>query len=76
MRKIQVRDVPDDVHAVLTRRAASEGRSLQEYLSALLRDHAARPTVHELMERIRQRSGSSATVEDVVAAIHEGRAEQ
>ena len=29
---IQVKNVPDDVHAVLRRRGAASGQSLQEYL--------------------------------------------
>ncbi len=32
MPSIQVRNVPDDTHEVLRRRAAEDGRSLQEYL--------------------------------------------
>lgn len=45
MPKVQVRDVSDATHAMLKRRAAAAGQSLQEYLRALLEDHAATPTV-------------------------------
>jgi antitoxin FitA len=32
MPSVQIKDVPDEVHAVLRRRAALNGQSLQEYL--------------------------------------------
>ena len=73
VRKVQVRDVPDGTHAVLVRRAAAEGRSLQEYLLALLNEHAAYPTVADVMTRAGQRSGSRATVDDVVALVRADR---
>jgi antitoxin FitA len=54
---IQVKDVPDDVHAVLRRRAAAAGQSLQEYLLALLREDAQTPTLEEVLARIEHRTG-------------------
>ena len=51
MATIQVRDVPDDVHAVYRARAASAGMSLQEYLW------------HELVEAARQRSPAEIAAE-------------
>ncbi len=44
MPSVQVKNVPAETHAVLRRRAAAEGRSLQEFLLWLLIDEAARPT--------------------------------
>ena len=73
MRKVQVRDVPDGVHATLVRRAAAGGQSLQEYVLAVLTDHAATPTVAEVVERVRHRGGSRATADDVVEAVRRGR---
>ncbi len=57
MKNVQVRNVPDDVHAVLRRRAAEAGMSLQEYLLATLEDLAARPTVQEVLARAGGRAG-------------------
>lgn len=57
MRTIQVRQVPDETHAVLVRRAAEAGQSLQEYLLATLNDLAARPTVEEVLARAGGRAG-------------------
>ena len=45
MPSIQVKDVPDEVHAVLRRRAAAAGKSLQEYLLDRLTQEASTPTV-------------------------------
>jgi plasmid stability protein len=57
MPSIQIKDVPDEVHAELRRRAATAGQSLQEYLLARLRDDALTPTVAEVFERIEYRTG-------------------
>jgi plasmid stability protein len=53
---IQVRHVPADVHAVLRERAASEGKSLQEYVLGLLVAQARRPTRHEVLARAGRRA--------------------
>ncbi|MBW3606400.1 MAG: hypothetical protein KY460_16140 [Actinobacteria bacterium] len=74
MTKVQVRDVSAETHAVLKRRAAAAGQSLQEYLRALLDEHAATPTVAEVMERVGHRSGSVVTADDVVASVRADRA--
>jgi plasmid stability protein len=57
MKTVQVRNVPDETHSVLRRRAAEAGTSLQEYLLATLNELAERPTVTEVLERAGGRSG-------------------
>ena len=52
---IQLRNVPDNVHRTLKARAALAGMSLSDYLIAEVRQLAARPTMSELRERVRQR---------------------
>lgn len=52
---VQIRDLPDDVHRTLKARAAARGVSLSEYLRIELTRSATRPTVDELVERIRAR---------------------
>jgi plasmid stability protein len=42
---IQIRDVPDDVHAILRARAAAAGMSMSEYLRGELIEMAAQPTI-------------------------------
>lgn len=57
MPSIQVKDVPDDVHATLRRRAAEAGQSLQEYLLTLLTEDAHTPTLEEVLQRAGGRAG-------------------
>lgn len=52
---ITVRDVPDDVRDELAARAARAGKSLQEYLRAMLVDATARPPVGDVIARARAR---------------------
>lgn len=49
---IQVRDVPDDVHQRLVRRAAEERRSLSELVRAEIVEIARRPTMAEMLARL------------------------
>lgn len=75
-KNIQIRNVPDDVHATLRARAAKAGMSLSQYLRHDLIESAARPTVAEIIDRARSRPATGITHEDVIKAIHEGRAER
>ena len=52
---IQIRNVPDAVHATLKSRAAIAGQPLTEYLLAELRRVAERPTPEELADRLLRR---------------------
>ena len=68
---ITVRDVPDDVRAELAARAARAGKSLQEYLRALLINSAARPPVDDVIARARARvatTGLRLDAESILAA--------
>ncbi|HWD45698.1 MAG TPA: hypothetical protein VHM23_18645 [Actinomycetota bacterium] len=71
-RNIQVRDVPDDVHRVLTSRAAAAGLSLTAYLRAELIRVAERPPVADVLARAGARHGGAAT-DEIVAAVRSGR---
>jgi len=57
MTNLLVRDLPDDVHRALQRRAKSHGQSLQQYLSSELTRIAKRPSLAEVLDRIDRRSG-------------------
>ncbi len=59
MPTVQIKDVPDEIHQVLRRRAAVRGQSQQEYLLALLVEHANTLTIEEIEERAAQRSGGN-----------------
>ena len=43
MPSVQIKDVPEETHAVLRRRAAEAHQSLQEYLRSRLIEEASRP---------------------------------
>ena len=69
---IQIRDVPDDVHAAVRARAAAAGMSMSEYLRAELLRLVARPTVAVVIARAQARHGG-ASHEAIVRAIREAR---
>lgn len=71
-RSLQVRDVPDEIHAELRSRAAGLGMSLSDYVLGVLEEVASRPPVAEVLRRAGERSGG-ATKEDIVAVIRRGR---
>ncbi len=52
---IQIRNVPDAVHATLKSRAAFAGQPLTEYLLAEIRRVAERPAPEELADRLLRR---------------------
>lgn len=73
-KNIQVKKVPEDVHATFRRRAAEAGQSLQEYLLGELTAQARRPTVNEVLERIEHRGGGGrATLAESAQFIREER---
>jgi plasmid stability protein len=52
---IQIRNVPDVVHATLKSRAALAGQALTDYLLAEIQRVAERPAPQELAERLLRR---------------------
>ncbi|MGH3096847.1 MAG: FitA-like ribbon-helix-helix domain-containing protein [Streptosporangiales bacterium] len=51
---MNIRDVPERVHAVLARRAAQHGMSLRAYAVSVLADHTALPTMDEWLDDLEQ----------------------
>lgn len=72
-RAIQVRSVPDEVHRRLKVRAAQEGRTLSDLIRAELIEVAGRPTLAEMLDRIRSRPPVSVD-EASAEAVGAGRA--
>lgn len=72
MKTIQIRNVPDDIHATLRSRAAGVGVSLSDYALAELERVAERPAVSDVLRHARARSGGASTA-DIVAAVRAGR---
>jgi plasmid stability protein len=50
---IQIRNVPDDLHKKLKVRAAQAGMTLSDYLLSEIKQVAEKPTLSEMMERLR-----------------------
>src|SRR5260370_6176110 len=73
MPNVLVRDVPDDVHAALQRRAERRGQSLQQYLSSELRRLAERPSVDEVLDRIERRRGGQVGLRQAAEDLGEER---
>jgi plasmid stability protein len=71
---VLIRDLPDDVHAALQRRAERRGQSLQQYLAGELRRLAEQPTVEEVLEQVEQRRGGSVGLAQAAEDLHEERA--
>lgn len=74
MPSVQIKDVPEQTHAVLRQRAAAAHQSLQEYLLARLIEEAGQPTLDEVLDRAGGRAGGSIPLRAAVAALRSDRA--
>jgi len=74
MPNVLVRDLSDDVHAELQRRAEKRGQSLQQYLTAELQRLAARPPLEDVLARISGRRGGRVGLAQAAADVAEERA--
>ncbi len=73
MPSVQIKDVPEPIHAILRQRAAAAHQSLQEYLRARLIEEASEPTLDEVLDRAGGRSGGSVPLKAAVAALRADR---
>jgi len=74
MPNVLVRDIPDDVHSALQRRAERRGQSLQQYLASELKRLAERPSLDEVLDRIERRRGGQVGLRQAVEDLAEERA--
>lgn len=66
-----VRNLPDDVHAELCRRARASGMSTRAYIAQVLGDHVASPSMAEWLADLRAMppiAGAGTTGAELVAA--------
>lgn len=49
-----IRGLPDEIHAELARRAASQDKSLRAYLRDVLTEHVAVPSIDQWLQRVRE----------------------
>ena len=68
-----VRDVPEDVHTALQRRAEQRGQSLQQYLVTELSRLATRPTVAEVLAQVDELDGGHVGLATAVADLNAER---
>ncbi len=74
MPNVQVRDVPEEIHETLVRRAEQAGQSLQQFLAAQLALIAATPTLDEMLDRIENRPKGDLSAQSAIEAIDGERA--
>lgn len=74
MPNVQIKDVPEETHAVLRARAAAAGQSLQEYLRSRLIREASQPTLEEVLDRAGRRAGGKLPLADAVSTLRFERA--
>jgi antitoxin FitA len=72
---VQIRHMPDDIHARLKARAAMAGMSLSDYLLKEVREIAERPTLEEMLARLEAREPvcPAESAEDAVRAERDSR---
>lgn len=76
MPNILIRDIPEQVHTALQRRAEQRGQSLQQYLAAELAHLVERPSVDELFARISRRRGGRVGLHQAAADLVDERAQR
>lgn len=70
---LQIRDVPEPIHASLRAKAQRAGLSLSAYALRVLERDARQPSLEEVFSRVEQRSGGRAPARDVAAALEAER---
>lgn len=73
MGHIQIKNVPEDLHEAIRRRAAKAGRPVREYVLRTLEEDLSRPTLAEWFERVRAREPVTIGGGDAVRDAREER---
>jgi hypothetical protein len=73
MTNVLVRDLTEETHRELVRRAEERGQSLQQYLAAELTRLAVSPTLDDVLRRIDTRRGGRVGLDQAVADLGEER---
>ena len=73
MATIQIRDIPDDIHEALQKRARAAGQSLQSYMREQVVELERRRTrrdmvLTEMAEILKADGGTGMTVEEILEA--------
>lgn len=73
MPNVLVRDVPEDVHAELQRKAEVRHQSLQQYLAVELRHLAERRSISEVLDEVESQHGGHVGFATAVTDLDEER---
>ncbi|MGI9093213.1 MAG: hypothetical protein ACR2FF_07190 [Mycobacteriales bacterium] len=73
MKRMNLRDVPDDVYAALSEAASVNRQSLSAYVVDLLAEAALVARIGDYLFEYRPAEGSDVTLEKAVAAVREVR---
>ena len=73
MTNVLVRNLSEETHRELLRRAEERGQSLQQYLAAELTRLAVSPTLDDVLRRIETRSGGRVGLDQAAADLAEER---
>jgi hypothetical protein len=73
MKRMNLRDVPDDVYAALAEAASANRQSLSAYVVDRLAEAAQVARIGDYLAAYQPLKGSQITVEDAVAAVREVR---
>jgi len=76
MPNVLVRDLPDDIHAALQRKAERRNQSLQQYLTAELRRLAERRQVSDVLDDVETRRGGRVGLQQAVQDLGDARVRQ
>lgn len=76
MPNVLVRDLPDEVHSELARRARARGLSLQQYLAAELTRLTDTPPLDEVLDRIAGRRGGRVGLQQAIEDLDAERADR
>jgi antitoxin FitA len=76
MGAIQVKDVPEELHEALRRRAVQEGMTLADYVLDLIRRDLGLPSRREWFERLATREPVEISREEILEALDDARAER
>ena len=76
MPNVLVRDLPDEVHAELQRRAEARGQSLQQYLATELKRITDKPPRDEVLARVSRRRGGRVGLEQATEDLSAERGER
>ena len=71
-----MKDVPEELHEALRRRAIEEGMTMADYVLDLIRRDLRLPSRRKWLERLATREPVDLGPDDVVEALHHARAER